>query len=121
MALIGDSPSTVRHCPSASKFSRLKPSGSMRAWQLAQVGLARCRSSISRTDTGVPAVLSSSVVFTSGGGGGTGAARMLSSSHLPRIVGDVRVGYDVTASTLALPSRPQRFSSASGTRRKWLP
>ncbi len=28
---------------------------------------------------------------TSGGGGGSGAARMFSSSHLPRIVGDVRV------------------------------
>ena len=85
----------------------------MRAWQLAQIGLARCRSSISRTDTRRRPVLSSSVVFTSGGGGGTGAARMLSSSHLPRMVGDVRVGYDVTARTLALPSRPQRFSSAS--------
>ena len=57
----------------------------------------------------------------SGGGGGTGAARMFSSSHLPRMVGEVRVGYDVTASTLALPSSPQRFSSASVTRRKWLP
>ena len=33
-----------------------------------------------------------SIVFTSGGGGGTGAARMFSSSHLPRMVGDVRVG-----------------------------
>ena len=33
-------------------------------------------------------------------------------------VGDVRVGYDVTARMLALPSSPQRFSSASVTRRK---
>ena len=47
------SPSVVRHWPTASKFSRLKPSGSMRAWQLAHTGLARCRSSISRTDRGL--------------------------------------------------------------------
>ena len=83
----------------------------MRAWQLAHTGLARCCSSISRTDAALPVLLSSRLVFTSGGGGGTGAARMFSSSHLPRMVGEVRVGYDVTASTLALPSRPQRFSS----------
>jgi hypothetical protein len=60
-------------------------------------------------------------VFTSGGGGGTGAERMFSSSHFPRTVGEVRVGYEVTARTLALPSSPQRFSSASVTRLKWLP
>ena len=34
-----------------------------------------------------------------------GAARMFSSSHFPRMVGEVRVGYDVTASTLALPEQ----------------
>ena len=76
---------------------------------------------MSRTDRGLPVAVSSRLVFTSGGGGGTGADRMFSSSHLPRIVGDVRVEYDVTARTLALPSRPQRFSSVSVTRRKWLP
>src|SRR5262245_19979851 len=105
----------------ASKFSRLKPSGSIRAWQDAQIGLARCCSNISRTVVVFPSLLSSRLVFALGGGGGTGAARMFSSSHLPRIVGDVRVGYDVTARTLALPSSPHRFSSANVTRRKWLP
>ena len=33
----------------------------------------------------------------------------------------VLVEYDVTARMPALPSKPQRFSSLSVTRRKWLP
>ena len=37
------------------------------------------------------------------------------------MVGAVRVVYEVTASTLALPNSPKRFSSVSITRRKWLP
>src|SRR5688572_11422187 len=93
----------------------------MRAWHDAHTALARCCSSISRTVVDLPSVLSSRLVLVFGGGGGTGAARIFSSSHLPRMVGDVRVGYDVTASTLAFPSSPQRFSSASVTRLKWLP
>src|SRR5690348_16363018 len=105
----------------ASKFSRLKPSGSMRAWQLAQAGLARCISSIWRTDSGLLSLLLDSSEGTLGGGAGGGAARMFSRIHLPRMVGEVRVVYEVTARTLALPSRPKRFSSVSLTRRKWLP
>ncbi len=62
--------SVVRHCPMASKFSRLNPSGSMRAWQLAQVGLARCISSISRTENGLPSLLLVSSAGTLGGGAG---------------------------------------------------
>ena len=61
---------------------------------------------------------SSRFVSTLGGGGGTGAARMFSSSHLPRMVGDVRCGYDVIDRMAAFPSRPHRFSSASAVRRK---
>ena len=41
-----------------------------------------------------------SVVSTFGGGGGTGAPRMLSSTHLPRSTGDVRVACDVTVRML---------------------
>src|SRR5581483_6748190 len=111
----------VRHCPIASKFSRLSPSGSILAWQLAHTGFARCTSNICRTVSGFPSLLLNSSAGTFGGGAGGGAARIFSSSHLPRIVGDVRVVYDVTASTLALPSSPKRFSSVSTTRRKWLP
>src|SRR5262245_23096066 len=112
-------PSVVRHCPMASKFSRLKPIGSMRAWQLAHVGFERCCSSISRTDFALaPVPADSSKAGTFAGGGGGGAPRIFSSSHLPRIVGEVRVVYDVTASTLAFPNNPKRFSSVSFTRRK---
>src|SRR5690242_20921019 len=105
----------------ASKFSRLNPSGSMRAWQLAHAGLARCISSIWRTDKGLFSLLLDSSDGTLGGGAGGGAARIFSRSHLPRMVGDVRVVYDVTARTLALPNSPKRFGSVSWTRRKWLP
>jgi hypothetical protein len=65
--------SSVRHCPMPSKFSRLKPSGSIRAWQLAHVGFFRCISSISRTDNGLFPVLLASRAGMLGGGGGTGA------------------------------------------------
>src|SRR5205823_11937758 len=36
----------------------------------------------------------------SGGGGGGGALRMFSRIHLPRLTGEVRVGFDVTVSTV---------------------
>src|SRR5215831_1431618 len=71
-ASIGTSPSNVRQWPRASKFSRLKPSGSIRAWQLEHTGFVRCRSNISRTDDGLPVLLSSRFVFVFGGGGGGG-------------------------------------------------
>src|SRR5688500_7398459 len=93
----------------------------MLAWQLAHAGFARCCSSISRTVVALMIFPSSNAVLTSGGGGGTDVARIFSRSHLPRIVGDVRCGYDVTDSTLAFPSNPQRFGSESSTRRKCVP
>ena len=37
---------------------------------------------------------------TFGGGGGGGVPKMFSSTHLPRITGDVRVAYAVTARML---------------------
>ena len=46
--------SFTRHMPTPSKFSSAKPSGSMIAWQLAQVGFFRCSSSRARTDSGCP-------------------------------------------------------------------
>ena len=42
VASIGCSPSRSRHRPTASKFSIAKPIGSIRAWQPAHAGLARC-------------------------------------------------------------------------------
>src|SRR5206468_10907046 len=76
---------------------------------------------MSRTDRGLPSLLLSSSAGILGGGAGGGAARMFSSRYFPRIVGAVRVEYDVTERTAAVPSRPKRFSSVSVTGRKWLP
>ena len=82
-----------RHLPTASKFSIAKPIGSIRAWQLAHAGLARCcghrvahRQRLARR---APSVFSAG---TFGGGGGGGDDSRFSSTHLPRSTGEVRVG-----------------------------
>ena len=109
--------STVRHWPTASKFSSANPSGSILAWQAAQVGLARCCSSRCRT---VAASMPSSFSISagmSGGGGGGGDPSRFSSSHFPRTTGDVRFGCEVTVRMLPCPSRPARRSSGYATRR----
>ena len=43
---------------------------------------------------------------TFGGGGGGGTPSQVSSSHLPRTTGEVRVAYDVTLRMLACPRQP---------------
>src|SRR5579862_5985189 len=122
VASIGDSPSLLRYFPTASKFSSAKPSGSSLEWHDAQATLARCFSNVSRRLLAVVLAVSSRV-GTFGGGGGGGAFKILSRIHLPRNTGEVRVGYDVTISTLACVKMPPRsgafpFSPFSATRRK---
>ena len=114
-------PSRVRHAPVASKFSSASPAGSIIRWQLAQAGLRRCCSMRSRTDFGLAAPASSSNGGTTSGGGGGGVPSTFSSTHLPRSTGDVRWACEVTSRIAPLPSSPLRVSSASVTRRKWLP
>src|SRR5439155_5514801 len=110
----------VRNLPIASKFSSAKPIGSMRAWQLAHTGLARCCSMRPRIERTLLCLSSFSDGTLSGGGGG-GAPRRFSSNHLPRRVGEVRVGYEVTVRMLACPNNPRRAGSVTTTRRKSLP
>src|SRR5262245_62013807 len=96
------------------KFSKPKPIGSIRAWQEAQAGFSRCCSIRWRN---VP--LSSFSLFnsgTSGGGGGGGELRKFSKTHLPRLTGEVRVGFDVTVRILACVSKPRRGVPARLTR-----
>ena len=57
----------------------------------------------------------------SGGGGGGGAPSRFASSHRPRIVTEVRLGYEVMVRRLDCPSSPPRVPSENVTRRKWLP
>ena len=54
---------------------------------------------------------------TFGGGGGGGTPSRLSSIHLPRMTGDVRVGYDVTIRMLPWRRSPPRTPSSGRTRR----
>src|SRR5262249_57707708 len=92
--------------PITSKFSRVKPSGSITEWQLLHAGFFRCAASRSRIDAGAAPGLSVRFVSTPGGGGGTGRPKMLFSSHLPRSTGDVRSGYDVVANSAPRATRP---------------
>ena len=80
-----------------SKFSSAKPMGSILAWQAAQDAFARCGSILlpHRHRLSDGCLLQRRHVRRGGGGG---APRRFSSTHLPRITGEVRVGYDVTAS-----------------------
>ena len=101
--------SRSRHFPTASKFSIAKPIGSIRAWQLAQAGFARCWVIASRIVSVLPG--SAPSVFSAGmfgGGGGGGDASRFSSTHLPRSTGEVRVAYEVSVRMLPWPSRPPR-------------
>ena len=104
--------SIVRQTPTALKFSSAKPSGSISAWQLAQLGFARCAASRSRIVSVPPPSLVSSRSGTSAGGGGGGTPSRFSRIHLPRTTGEVRSGYDVTVRMLPWPSRPRRGLSA---------
>ena len=67
-------------------------------WQEEQAGFLRCSSILSRTERGVMPVWFSSSAGMLGGGGGTGVPRTLSSSHLPRRTGEVRVAFEVVDS-----------------------
>ena len=113
-------PSIVRQAPMASKFSRPKPSGSMRRWHDAHVGLLRCASICCRSDAVSPIAVSSRS-GTSAGGAGGGASSRLSSTHLPRSTGDVRVAYDDTVSTLACVRRRHAACRFRSTRRNFGP
>ena len=58
-----------------------------------------------------------STLSTPVGGGGGGAPRRFSRIHLPRLTGEVRVGFEVTAKTLACVRTPPRGVPTSETRR----
>ena len=64
--------STVRQPPMLSKFSSVKPNGSIIEWQLLQVGFVRCCDSFSRIVLGAaPGLSAARFVSTPAGGGGT--------------------------------------------------
>src|SRR5690606_6474019 len=82
----------------------------------------RCNSSCSRSDTAsLAAPPCASSDGTLGGGGGGGVASRLSRIHLPRLTGEVRVGFEVTVKMLACPNSPARGVPASETWRNSLP
>ena len=79
-------------------------------WQPAHGGLARCSVICSRSVSALPlSPFVSSSAGTFGGGSGGGVPRMFSSTHTPRLTGEVRkFCVHVTARKLPLPSRPRR-------------
>src|SRR5262245_57403300 len=100
------------------KFSNESPIGSMIEWQLLHGSLARCCSSLARTEVGA---FSSSVSSAPSGGGGGGAHSSCSSTHLPRLTGEVRVGLLVSVRKLAWVKKPWRLAPAMLTRSNVLP
>ena len=100
-------PCLVRHLPSASKLSSAKPIGSMSLWQPAHGSFFRCSVICSRSVRilpAPPAVSSSGGTF--GGGSGGGVPRMFSSTHTPRLTGDVlKFCVQVTDRKLPLPEQ----------------
>src|SRR5580698_8560012 len=117
-------PSLVRHLPSASKFSSAKPIGSISLWQLAQGSFLRCSVICSRKVMILLSPLLSSSGGTFGGGSGGGVPRIFSSTHTPRLTGDVRkFCTQVSESTLPCPKSPRRYarSGPSATRRNCAP
>ena len=68
-----------------------------------------------------PRSLPSLSASTPDGGGDGGVPRMFSRIHLPRLTGEVRVGFDVAARMLAWVSTPPRGVPASETRRNQSP
>src|SRR5947209_5726553 len=101
--------SSVLHCPTASKFSREKPIGSMALWQPAQVGLLRCCSMRTRKVVGLPLSDFSLRAGIFGGGGFGGNPTIFVKIHFPRLTGEVRVVLEVNVRILACPSNPRRF------------
>ena len=80
--------------------------GSIILWQAAQVGFDLCNSMRWRM---VELLVVSSAFNdgTLGGGGGGGVPRSCNSTHLPRIVGAVRSGYDVTVNDAGLSEQAE--------------
>ena len=88
----------------------------MRAWQEAHSAAFRCWSSCSRIVTAPRR--SGSTAGTSDGGGGAGLPRRRSSTHAPRVTGDVVVPFAVTFRTAAWVRNPPRgLPGGSCTRR----
>ena len=84
-----------------------EPIGSISRWHDAHTGFARCSSIRWRSDVTFTCAASfSRFVSTPGGGFGGGAPSTFSSTHLPRVTGDVRFAADVTVRMLPCPSRP---------------
>ena len=109
-------PSLSRQRPTASKRSSAKPRPSMRAWHTAQLSLLRCAAICARRLAALSTTAPAGKLSLPGGGAGGGASRRLSRIHLPRLTGEVRVGFEVSARMLAWPSRPWRRGSPTGTR-----
>ena len=109
-------PSASRHLPIRSKFSSAKPIGSITrvARRAGRVGAVLLQALPQRWwARRRPPVGSSRFVSTPGGGGGGGVPSRFSSTHWPRFTGEVRLGAEVTVSTLPCPSRPRRAASVS--------
>ena len=91
------------------------PSGSIRAWQPAQLAADTWEST--SDDAVSPSPESGRTAFTFGGGGGAGRLKIFSRIHTPRRTGEVRVLSLAEARKAAVVTRPPRRPSGNFTLR----
>ena len=110
------SPSS-RHRPTASKFSSANPSGSIRAWQLAQAGFARCCSMRSRIVQRLARLRGLLRAPARSAAAAAAACRAGSRASTCRAA-PARCGSRTTSPSGCCPARAARAACSSGERRR---
>ena len=98
-----------------SKPSSDRPMGSLWVWQEAQVGLVAWAISRSRTVFSGPLVSLTTEKSTLAGGVGVGSHRKMSISATPRLVGELRPGWENMDSMLTWVRTPLRPESGGNS------
>src|SRR3569833_1837837 len=98
-----------RRSHTLSNCSRLKPIGSLWVWQEAQVGVVAWAINRSRTVRSLGLLVSLTMEkSTFAGGVGVGSQRKISFKATPRLIGELRPGWENKQSIEAWETNPQR-------------
>src|SRR5689334_2572472 len=103
--------SVMRWPPMVSKFSSDRPMGSLWVWHEAQVEVVAWAIRRSRTVLRAPSTSLTTEKSTLAGGAGVGSQRKMSISATPRLVGELRPGWENMDSMLTWVRTPLRPAS----------